>query len=501
MKKRSRLFYLAPLALTSLLIFGSCSGNKKEREASEAISALIEGNKNIVSFGHADVYGIIDKTGYKTIPKVNVVLGSVIDKWKSGIDIEKPIYFAMEAPFDNNGNPRTSYALLNIKNQDSLKSVISEMGYSLEKDGDITYYQENDVTFGMRNDLLIVLAKGGDYDGKAEIKKAFIATEGDLASGKAEEILDQEGDIVTGINFERTFAHTDKSVLKINEKKKDELKNLLSDAYIQTVAKFENGQATIESKNLFSEDLKNTLFFKDNNGNTLVKQLGGGNPWMGLAVNTDLRKMEEFLSNYFPETRKDIVNMLPTEVNMALMSLGDNPLSKLFSGQLGFVSTGDAKSALGMEFQFASFLGLGQKGSIINELVDQEFADKGTKKGDTYFLTEEGISDGEIKNAKNGIYAKSGNVINGAMNLPEYAKNFGQNSFSLFIAFDRMDIPSLELEDEMKALELLKYLTIDTNRDGGKLTIGLKKNDKNILKQIAEHFTNQMIDQIDGMGI
>lgn len=501
MKKRSKLLIIAPLALSSILIMGSCSGNKKEREASEAISALINENENIVAFGHVDVTGILDKTGYKSIPKVNVILGSVIDKWKSGIDVEKPIYYAFEAPFDNNGNPKVSYALLNVKNQDSLKSVISEMGYSLEKDGEITYYQENDVTFGMRNNLLIVLAKGGDYDGKAEIEKAFTATEGDLSDDKTADILDQKGDIVSGINIERSFKNTDKNALKIDQKKQEELEDLLDDAFIQTVAKFENGQASIESKNLFSDELKDKLFFNDNNGKTLVKQLGGGNPWMGVALNIDVRKAEDFLTNYSPETRKELVEMLPTEVSLALMSLGDNPLAKLFSGQMGFVSTGDAKSALGMEFQFASFFGLGQKGNIINDLVDQEFSSKGTKKGNTYFIDNDGEGKAEITNAKNGIYAKSGAQISGTLNTPEYAKNFGENSFSFFLAFDRMDIQSLELEDEMKALELLKYITIDANRDGGKLTIGLKKNDKNILKQVADHFTNQMIDQIDGMGI
>lgn len=474
------------------ILLTACSNNVENRNAFEATSALVESNKNIVSFGYIGAKNILDKTGYQKIPKINVVLGNVVSKWGSGINLTEPIYYALEAPFDQQGNPKTAYAILNVKNQDSIKAVISEMGYALEKEKELTFYQENDVTFGMRNNLLYIIGKSGEYNGKEELLKLIEATEGDLSTGKANDILTQKADIVTGVSFERLLETSNTDLAKLDETKKKELKNLITDAYIQTTVQFLDGKLVVEAKNLFSEELKNTLFFKDKNGTTLIQKLGGGKPWMGLSANLDLRKAEDFLTTYLPESRKKINQLLPGEINFALMSLGEKPLAKLFSGQLGFVATGDAKSALGMEFQFAAFLGLGQKGDVIKSIVDEQLSAIGEKNGDTYTV----FGTNKIKTTKEGIYVNSGVTETGKINLPSYIKRFGEDSFDFFIAFDQIDVASLELEDEMKVLEILKYFTIHIDREGTTIEVVSKNSQGNILKQVADFYKNQLLDEI-----
>ncbi|TSJ45003.1 hypothetical protein [Fluviicola chungangensis] len=496
MKKYNKSLVFSLFAIIGILIFSACSSDSSERDAADAASAIIEGNEKIVAFGHISAMNILNHADYKSIPKVNTILGSVLGNWKRGLEIDKPIYYALEAPFGHDGTPETVYAIINIKNQDSLASIISEMGYALDKDGDISYHQEDDVTFGIRNKLLIVISKPGDYDGKTKMKEAFALTEGDLSEGKTADIVAQTGDIVSGIDVAR-LLHTSNTELEIlPAEKKEHLDELVEDAYIKTVVNFTDGMATIESDNLFSEDLKDELFFKDNNGKMLVSQLGGGDPWMGVAMNLDLRKGESFLNDYLPTAQKRLTEDFPGEVKFALLALGQNPLSKLFSGHAGMVLKGDPQSAMGMELEYNSYLGLGPKGDLLQKMMDDQFSALAEKKGDTYVM-----GDLTVKSTKNGIFASSGKKTGGKLSLPPYAKHFGEDSFSLFIAFEKMDVKSLELEDAAKVIEILQYVTVNANRDGSKIVIAAKKKHVNILKQVTDFYANQIMDKMDAMGV
>ena len=496
MKKYNKSLIISSFLVSGILFFSSCSSDSSERDAAEATSAMIEGNEKIVAFGHVSAMNILNKADYKSIPKVNTILGSVLGNWKRGLEIDKPIYYALEAPFGHDGTPETVYALINIKNQDSLASIISEMGYALDKDGDISYHQEDDVTFGIRNKLLIIISKPGDYDGKAKIKEAFTLTEGDLSENTAEEIIEQKGDIVSGIDVARLLTTSNTELEKLPAEKKEHLDELVENAYIKTVANFENGMVTVESENIFSDELKDELFFKDNNGKTLVSKLKGGDPWMGIAMNLDVRKGESFLNDYLPNTKKRLFDHFSAKHRFALMAFGDNPFSKIFSGQAAMIFTGDPKSSMGMELEQNGYLGLGSQGDFIQKIVDEQLSFVAQKKGDTYTL-----DNFRLKSTRKGIYTSSGKEKGGKLNLPAYARNFGEDSFSMFIAFEKMDVESLELEDGAKVIEILQYMTINANRDGSKMVIAAKKKNVNILKQVTDFYANQIMERMDSMGV
>lgn len=496
MKKYNKTLIFSIFVFSGILLFSSCSSNSKERDAAEATSALIRGNENIVVFGHVGAMNILDNAGYKHIPKVNTILGSVLSNWKKGLEIDQPIYYAMEAPFQKNGTPETLYALINIKNQDSLTSIISEMGYDLEKDGDISFHQEDDVTFGIRNKLFVIISKSGAYDGKAKIREAFESTEGDLSEGTSSDIVKQSGDIVSGIDVSRLLYTSNTELAKLPTDKQEALQDLVDGAYIKTVANFMKGEAVIESTNIFSEELKDKLFFKDKNGNTLVSKLGGGTPWMGVAMNLDLRKGEDFLTTYLPSSKQQLMGGLPNEAKFALLALGENPFSKLFSGQAGAIFNGDPKSTLGMELEYSSFLGLGPKGDILQKMVDEQFGAFGAKQGDTYTLGTL-----RVKSNKQGISVSSGKDNSGKLILPSYVKRFGEDSFSFFIAFEKMDVKSMELQDEAKVIEILQYVTINADRDGARMVIAAKNKQVNILKQTTDFYAKQIMGKIDSMGV
>ena len=78
------------------------------------------------------------------------------------------------------------------------------------------------------------------------------------------------------------YETSDTDLNKLDVEKQKEIKEMMSGAFIQTVFKFENGSAIIASKNIFSEKLKNELFFRSDNSSKIVNKLlfyrNGENP-------------------------------------------------------------------------------------------------------------------------------------------------------------------------------------------------------------------------------
>jgi hypothetical protein len=483
------------IALVALFVIASCSNDAKKRNAADATSALVQQNKNIVAFGHVSFTELLNKMGYQSIPKANIMISAQMATWKKGFKLNHPLYFAAEAPLAKNGVPSTIYALMDITSSDSLENVFSEMGYSMEKEGEITYFQEDDITFGMRNHLFILISKRAPYDGKALLTKAFQDSEGDLSEGKTQKILAHKADIVTGIALERLYTTANTSLNTLSDSKKTELTQLVSDGFIQASVNFTNGKAVFETKNLFSNDLKNRLFFKETTGKGLVSKLGGGKPWMGIAANIDVRKMEQLISDFAPEVNRTISNQLPSEAGFMLMALGNNAYSSLFSGQFGLVTTGNAQSADGLVLEYNAFLGLGSKGDGIRGLLENVLATY-PKNGDAY------VMDNVLLRMKSdGIYASAAqNSTNTKLALPPYANDFGKKTFSAFIAFDQINVESLELGDQFKALELMKSLVITADKNGAKIVLTSKSSQGNILKQIADFYLESMKERINELA-
>ncbi len=480
-----------------VLLLTGCSG-KDDPDAQTAASALIQENKNIVAFGHISVKELLNKLDYKNLPKVNAIIGPELESWEKGLDLSKPAYYALQAPFAQDGTPDAVYGLVNVKDQAKLIDKFNSMGYTVEKTGEISYIAEGDITVGVRNQLAIVISKKAPYDGKALIVQAFEQTEGDESEGKTEDILAAKGDIVNGVSIERLYSTSNTSLNNLKADKKAELDKLIADGFVKTTFSFDKGEARIKSENMFSEELKDRLFYKEDPSASIRKKLGNGTPWMGIATNIDMRKLEAFLSDFAPEAYKKLNESLPGEASMALAMMGEQPLGKMFSGQMGFVAVGNPAETMGMVPQFNFYMGLGSKGDFITGMMEEYFTGMMLEKqGDAYVMDNMAIS-----LRKDGIYGYT--ITSGlqqGLKIPSFAKDFGKNSFSAYVNFGQLDIASLELPLEGRVLELMDTFTINANKNGGEVVLTTKDKSQNILKQIGLFYTKLGEEQMNNLAV
>lgn len=472
---------IALVVLAGTFLLASCSTDANKRGAKDAASALVNANKNIVSFGHLSIDQILNKMEYKNIPMINAIVGVEYDSWSKGLDLTKPVYYAVEAPFDYNGNPSAAYGLFDVKDAAALKEKLSSAGYTLEKNGDIDWYQMDDLSLGIRNNLAVIVMKTAKYDGKAEIQAVFKATEADLSEGKAKDILNKEGDIVLGMSIERLFMSATTALNQLPDTKKKELEAIVTNSYTQTVVDFGKGNMTMKTDHLFSDAMNDAMPFSEKSSN-VVSKLGGGTPWMGLSGNLDMSKFDSFINNYAPDLRKKFFSK-HSELKAASLLLGDSVFEQLFSGQFGFVAVSPV--AEGSLPEFNAYIGLGSQGNIVSKLVTANLVLQGSSVGNAFDLYGE-----EITANSNEIRVLSANHKTGSLQVPAFAKGFGSKTLAFFMNFENMDLDSFGLRPEQQALKLVKHLYIVSDKDGTELVVVAKDESTNILKQIALFYVN-----------
>lgn len=474
--------------MISLMLF-SCGKNSDNRDLNEYVSAFLNENPTIAVFGKADLNTILNKADYKNIAKFGGIAEAVLEEFKISINTETPVFYALEGPFSQKGVPATFYAFIDVKNADSLIINLTQKGYDFEKDGDMNFSQFGDISLGIKNDLAIIVSKAEEYKGKEYLAKAFEKSNGDISEGKVNEMLQEKGDVVLGFNLESIYSTSNTELSKLSESKQKEVKEMVDNSFSQTVFKFENGAAIIETKNYFSDALKKRMFLKSNADASIVRKLGSGNPRFGFSLNFDMDKLQSLINDYSPEALNDLGKKLGGPTQMALMMGGEKALSGLFSGELGLVLVGDPGSNGSMIPDFNAYLGLGDKGKSISEMA-KAFLSNGT------MMTK--INSNEICCYSSPNYAP---VAGKSLSIPLGCENFGKKSVTGFINFDGLDMSSMDLEGGAKIFNIIKYINFEFDENGGRIVIKAKNGQENILKQSLNFFLKEFENQINGMVI
>jgi len=130
-----------------ILIFGlfACSGSN-QKSLQDSFTSFVQSNDKIVGFGSIRIKDILTKADYTKIPKYGPLLASQLAAFSGTVDFEKPLYFAVEGPFDIEGYPAALYLFAESKNQDSVTNKLKSFGFDMIKneEGKYNYYQDKE---------------------------------------------------------------------------------------------------------------------------------------------------------------------------------------------------------------------------------------------------------------------------------------------------------------------------------------------------------------------
>jgi hypothetical protein len=213
-------------ALVLGLILASCGGNKDARPMQEYVSAFLNENEKVVVFGEVRTLSLLTKAEYKSIPKLGLLLDGELKGIRTKLNMESPVYFALEGPFAEDGTPSLSYGFMEVNNTDSLEAELMQRGFEMEKDGDLLLHQSGDVSFGIRNNLMIIASKKGGFETSEVITAAFKRTQGDLSGGKIDEILSSQKDLGIGVSIQNLYGTSGTDLQSLCNDKQEKLAKL-----------------------------------------------------------------------------------------------------------------------------------------------------------------------------------------------------------------------------------------------------------------------------------
>lgn len=475
--------------LLLVLVLMSCGTKNENRPLKDSLSAFLKDNKTIVAFGEVDIHTILKKSSYETVPKFGLLVKKELEGLRGEINVDAPIYFALEGPIAKDGTPTTTYAFLEVKNADSLNANLTERGFDIEEDGETFFHASGDVAFGFKNNLLIIVSKKGEFDGKKLADEAFDKATGEIAGGKIDQILSAKGDLVMGVNIENLYGTSNTELSDLSKEKQKKLQKMVSNSFVQSTLNLEAGAAVFETKNLFSPDLAKQMFFKNDGGAKIISSLGTGNPRMGVSANLDMKKMQGFLDEFSPSALDGLAESMGGPVQFALMTAGDDGLAGLFSGQLGVVLVGETIGGGSMVPDFNFFVGMEKGGKTLANGA-KTFLSAGMAQVD---LTDKSLAGYTNKN----FIPMAGKKIS----IPRGCEVFGKKGVTMFVNLDGMDMSQFDFQEEEKLIYLVKYMTFEMDNNGSRLYLKAKDDKENVMKQMVTLLVEELSDKISGMSL
>ena len=461
--------------LSALFLLAACSSNEN-RAINEDVAAFVETNEKIALFGSINAKEILNKADYKNIDKAGKLIDKELKTIQAILNFDTPVYFAMEGTVDLNGNLGLIYAFAEVKDKEKLTINLQQRGLSMEKGKEFNFHESGDVAFAVTDKRAVFVTKSGLKDGKKLIEQALKDLKEDAPKNKVTEILTKQGDIVFGVDLEASFLGS-ANQLKMEADKETELKEILVDSYSQSIVSFEKGKVEMKTENYLSKELLKWMFF-GNNSSTILADMGSGKPRAGIIMDLNMKKVQEFINKFAPNTLGELGEIGGGQAQMALAFAGEDGLAGLWSGRMGLVMMGEVEEGGSFKPEFNFHVGLG-KGAL--SLV------KGFMNSMKESMAKLDLKGTNLVGSSSALYAKKG-----GLNLPVGCENFSKKPISGFVNFNGLDMSGFDLEEGKVFAEMLDYAYFEMDMDGSYFILKAKNAQQNILKSMVDQVMKNM---------
>jgi len=464
-----------------ILIFGlfACSGSN-QKSLQDSFTSFVQSNDKIVGFGSIRIKDILTKADYTKIPKYGPLLASQLAAFSGTVDFEKPLYFAVEGPFDIEGYPAALYLFAESKNQDSVTNKLKSFGFDMIKneEGKYNYYQDKEFSISVKESLLVGVLKPKTTEFKGLLSKIYDQASIDVKDDKIKQFIDTKSDIVAGINLESLYSTSNTDLEKLPKDKKQALLSMVKGSFVLNSLNFKAGELELKIQNFFSSALTQKIPLKNSSSSEILKKIGSGEPRLGLLLNFDFLKlnslMEEFnLQDEYAQLAK----------NFSEKELTSNEIfGDILNGQFGMVAYDEMMEEGGMTPVGNLFVGFGKQGKTGFEKLNVPGAgllQKDIFENHALFYLSENFkpSDNQIK-------------------VPQGCENFGMKPISGYAYLDGLAIEEFELGEEFKFIEKIDHIYFEYGQDGGVLKVRSIDSKTNFLKQSVDQALTQLSEML-----
>jgi hypothetical protein len=469
--------FIIPIVL--ILGLFACSGtNQKSLE--DSFASFVQSNNKIVGFGSIRIKDILLKADYTKIPKYGPLLASQLAAFSGTVDFEKPLYFALEGPFDKAGYPAALYLFAESKNQDSVTSKLKSFGFDMIKneEGKFNYYQDREFSISVKESLLVGVLKPKTTEFKGLLAKIYDQSSLEVKEDKIKEFVQTKSDIVAGINLEALYGTSNTDLEKLPKDKKQSLISMVKGSFVLNSLNFNAGELELKTQNFFSTALTQNLPLKNSGSSDIIKKIGSGEPRLGLLFNFDFQKLNSFMEqfNLQDEYSEIAKNLTGQEISTKEI------FGEILNGQFGVVAYDEMMEEGGMTPVGNLFVGFGKQGKQGFEklnvpgigLLKKDILDSHA----LFYLSDKfKPSDEQIK-------------------VPQGCENFGMKPISGYAYLEGLPIEDFELEEEFKFIEKIDHIYFEYGLEGGVLKVRSIDSKTNFLKQSVDQALTQLSEML-----
>jgi hypothetical protein len=461
--------------LSVLFILAACGGTN-QKTIEESFTSFVQSNNKVVAFGSFKIKDILNKADYSKIPKFGGIIANQLTSFSGSINLDKPLYFAAEGPFDNDGMPAALYVFAESKNQDSVTKKMKSLGYEMieDKENKFSSYQDKQMSISVKESLMIGVFKPSTKDFKPIIASTFKMTENEVKEDRVKQMVESKEDIVAGINLESLYATSNTDLEKLPKDKKELVKTMMKSSYILNTVSFNAGEMVFKTQNYFSEELKKRIPLKQEAAANVLKNLGTGEPRLGLLLNMDFVKLNDIVKDLMLEEE---IGGLTEGFSTEEMSFSEM-YGEVLNGQLGAVVYEETMAEGGLTPQTNVYVGLGKQGKQGFEKL----------KIPGLSLIERDIFDSHVLFFSSKDFKPSDEPIK----VAQGCENFGSKPISGFIHLNGIPVEDFDAEGAFKFVEKIDYIYFEYGVDGGMLKLQAVDQKTNILKQSVDQALAQL---------
>lgn len=490
-------YFFSGILITSFLI--SC-GAKSSSDLNADVARFVTSSDEVVGYGYVNVLAIKGKAQLSQIPTIGEFVNKEMESFENSLKLTDKVHYALEGPLNNDGVPKYAYVFMTVENEDSTLQMFEKMGFFFEKEKDLMVSYDMSMAVGFNENTVVMVSGNFGDDPKDKLLTAFNSFKNEEKDANVTAILATTTDILLAGDLENLYKTSNTTLNNLEENDQAKINEMVKDGHFFITVDFNKGNLTAKMDfSRVNDKMKANAIFKSKVANDVMKNIGPGEPIIAMAMSLDVEKLEKLMQEYSPGAEKSFYRSMGPMGDM-FASLTGEKLSNIMNGDIGIMINNTVNNDTLMESKNITnshlYLGLGKNPQNMKDLIEtfareEVIADL----GEGYFKIDQSM----LMMRDKSIVMHSNDTLKSNFKTGEVQKvkgmeNFGNKPFSLFV--DLKKIGDSELNQTRGQYDVIlsisDYMTLTADNEQVVLTVVLKNQDENVLKQVIDVYKEEL---------
>lgn len=501
----------------ALSFFGCTEETKKEKKSSSSLKVVstdlsmqndaisfISSLENPAMYGSIKLNQLLNKAYYNSEVSKSSLLKSAmakdvineVERIKSYVNTAMPIYYSVNI---ENASPMPIVEVVAFGGINDRGAILKEMKkmdpkISSTKHGNFELIEQSGVAMAMTKDKFVFSFNSNlrsDGNTVSKFKKYFKSFKG-KQDARIKEVIENSKDVTMTYDFGNLtevirdyLSEADIPDFNPNVLNSMEWLEELDMTSSMNLA-FEDGAISLSLDMYGSDDMKETLnILMGSNSKAVIPKLGQGKPFAGLLYSINVAEYQKMIYEMYPDgiinslmdmnLGDEFESQIPSELSTLEATLRKDGFESYIGGNLGMMLYNIPSNINEIVPELSVYLSIGEN---LKKLIEEnELPD-----------TEKNNIKIDVQNDEINIYSKNHAPNGKGPDMNSKLSHIGNAPFSGFIDIDQIPTNNLprEIRDFKSIIDMLDFVDMEMDVNGGHITLHMKDKSKNALTQLMD---------------